>query len=94
MGALFEFINIKKKAARLYNLIYALRRMIYIVLIIFANYSGALVLLINMYINLIYVFYIASVKAFKKRSLNKQDSFNEFIVSASNYCKILYTDVV
>ncbi len=38
--------------------------------------------------------YMASSKAFKKRILNQQDFFNEYIIAASIYWKMLYTDLV
>ena len=38
--------------------------------------------------------YMASSKAFKKRILNQQDFFNEYIIAASIYWKMLYTDLI
>jgi hypothetical protein len=36
-GALFEFINTKKKTASIYNLVFVLRRMIFVYLCFFEN---------------------------------------------------------
>ena len=59
-GALFEFMNTKNKMARIYNLIFVIRRLIYVMLCFFKNQSGGLLLAINMFINLIYGIYMAS----------------------------------
>ena len=91
---MFEFINTKNKMARLYNLIYVIRRLTFIMLCIFKNESGGLLLAINMFINLIYGMYMASSKAFRRRSMNRQDIFCEFFVSASIYWKIFYTNLI
>ena len=40
-GALFEFLNTKKKMARFYNLIFVLRRFIFVMLCFFKNESGS-----------------------------------------------------
>ena len=80
--------------ARLYNLIFVLRRLIFVMLCFFKNQSGGLLLAINILINLTYGIYMASSKAFRKRSLNRQDMFSECIVSASIYWKVLYTNLV
>ena len=45
-------------------------------------------------IDMIYGIYMGYARAFKKRSLNRQDMFNECVVSASFYWKILYTNMV
>jgi len=45
-------------------------------------------------IDLIYGIYMGHAKAFNKKSLNRQDKFNECIVSLSFYWKILYTSIV
>ena len=37
---------------------------------------------------------MASAKAFKKKILNQQDFFNEYIIAATIYWKMLYTDLV
>ena len=37
---------------------------------------------------------MANTKAFRKRLLNRQDFFNECVVSASTYWKILYSSIV
>ena len=56
--------------ARYYNLIFVLRRMIFVVLIFFKNENGGLLIMINIFINLAYGIYFASIRAFKKRRLN------------------------
>ncbi len=66
----------------------------FVMLCIFRNQSGGLVLAIIMGSNLAYGIYIAGVKPLEKRSLNWQEIYNEFVLSASTYWKILYTDVV
>jgi hypothetical protein len=91
---LYEFLNIKKKPARFYNIIFVSRRVIFLTVSLFSNENGAVLLVINLLIDLVYVIYMGYAKAFKKRSLNRQDMFNECIVSASFYWKILYTSVV
>ena len=68
--------------------------MTFVVLCLFYNKNGGLILGINIMIDLIYGIYMGHAKAFIKRSLNKQDMFNEFIVSVSFYWKILYTGIV
>ena len=80
--------------ARLYNLIFVLRRLTYVMLCFFKNESGGLLLTINIFINFIYGIYMASSQAFRKRCLNRQNMFNEWVVSASIYWKILYTNYV
>mgnify|MGYP003347327481 CR=1 FL=1 len=45
---------------------------------------------INYAINYIYSIYMADTKAFKKKSLNWQDYFNEVIISATLYWKFLF----
>jgi hypothetical protein len=57
-GALNEFINTKKRIARFYNLIFIARRIIFIVLCLFTNENGGLVLVINILIDLIYGIYM------------------------------------
>ncbi len=93
-GALFEFIKTKNKMARLYNLIFVLRRLIFVMLCFFKNQSGGLLLAINIFINFIYSVYMASTKAFILKNMNIQDFFNECIISASIYWKLLYTNMI
>ena len=93
-GTLNEFINTKKRIAGFYNLIFIVRRITFIVLCLFTNENGGLILVINIMIDLIYGIYMGYAKAFKKRSLNRQDMFNECVVSASFYWKMLYTSMV
>jgi hypothetical protein len=52
------------------------------------------VLAINISTNFIYGIYMTKAKAFRKRLLNHQDFFNECVVSASTFWKILYTSIV
>ncbi len=80
--------------SRFYNLIFLLRRIIFVVLCLFTNKNGGLILAINIFIDLIYGIYMGYALAFKKRSLNRQDMFNECVVSASFYWKMLYTSMV
>ena len=98
-GALYEFINTKKLKSRFYNLIFLIRRIFFVVLCLYSSkngglINGGLILGINIMIDLIYGIYMGHAKAFKKRSLNRQDMFNECFVSASFYWKMLYTDMV
>ena len=44
-------------------------------------------------IDILYGIYMGHAKAFKKRSLNRQDMFNECVVSDSFYFKMLYTNM-
>ena len=57
-GPLYEFISTKKLEQRLYNLVFIVRRMIYVVLCLFANQDGGLILGINIMIDLIYGIYM------------------------------------
>ena len=80
--------------ARFYNLIFVVRRILFVVLCLFKNENGGLILVINIIIDLIYGIYMGNAKAFYKRSLNRQDMFNECVISALFYCKMLYTRMV
>ena len=91
---MFEFINTKNKIARFYNLIFVIRRLIFVMLCFFKNQIGGQLLAIHIFINFIYSIYMASAKAFNKKSLNLQDFINEYIISASIYWKMLYTNLV
>ena len=64
------------------------------VLCLFKNKDGGLVLGVNTLIDLIYGIYLGHAQAFNKRILNRQDMFNECVVSASFYWKMLYSDMV
>ena len=68
-GALFEFIKIKNKLTRFYNLIFALRRFLFILLCFYKNQS-AIVLIICMCTNLLYGIYMMSANAYEHKSLN------------------------
>jgi hypothetical protein len=57
-GALHEFINIKKMMSRFYNLIFLVRRIIFVVLCLFTNQDGTLILALNIMIDLIYGIYM------------------------------------
>lgn len=70
-----------------------MRRMIFLILSILKNESGSLILIINIFFDLIFGMYMGHAKALEKRSLNYQDMFNECVVAASLYWKILYTSV-
>ena len=92
--ALFEFINLRKKIARSYTLIYISRRLIFLILCFYKNDNEGLILLINLFVNLIYGIYMASAKAFLKKGLNKMDLINEIAIAVTLYWKILYTGLV
>ena len=64
------------------------------VLCLFTNENGGLVLVINIMIDILYGIYMGNARAFKVRILNRQDMFNECVVSASFYWKMLYTNMV
>jgi hypothetical protein len=51
-------------------------------------------LVINIYINLVYAIYIAQANPFKEKNLNQIDLFNEIVVSATLYWKILYSGLI
>ena len=80
--------------SRIYNLIFILRRITFVVICLFTAENGGLILGINIMIDLIYGIYMGQAKAFNKRSLNRQDMFNECVVSASFYWKMLYSNMV
>jgi hypothetical protein len=80
--------------SRFYNLIFLVRRILFVVLCLFTNKNGGLILGLNIIIELIYGIYLGQAQAFKKRILNRIDLFNEFIVSASFYWKMLYSSMV
>ena len=93
-GALFEFMNTNKMTGRLYNLVFIIRRFLFVMLCFYNNENGQLLLAINIFINFIYSIFMASSNAFIKNFSNKQDLFNECIVLASLYWKMLYTKMV
>jgi len=70
-GALHEFINTKKLMSRFYNLIFLVRRILFVVLCLFTNQDGGLVLGLNIMIDLIYGIYMGHAQAFKIRILNR-----------------------
>jgi hypothetical protein len=90
---LFEFINTKKTSAKYYNLIFALRRLLFILLSIYYNISGA-VIVICMSANLLYGIYAIRTMAFENKYSNYQDIFNELMVAFSTFWMVLYTEVV
>ncbi len=63
-------------------------------LCIFNKKYGGLNLIACMILNLVYGIYMAEAQALEKRSLNRQDLFNECMVAASIYWKLLYSDIV
>jgi len=91
---MFEFINTKKKMARFYNLIYIFRRLMIVVLWIFENENGGILLVTIIFLNLLYTIYMAEAKAFERKLLNQQDLMNEFVVATSFYLKMLYSNMV
>ena len=91
---MFEFINTKKKMAAFYNLIYVLRRLIIVILWIYEDENGGLLLVSIILLNLVYTIYMAEAKAFERKLLNQQDFMNEFVVATSFCWKMLYSDMV
>ena len=91
---MFEFINTKKKMAVFYNLIYVLRRLIIVILWIYEDENGGLLLVTIILLNLVYTIYMAEAKAFERKLLNQQDFMNEFVVATSFYWKMLYSEMV
>ena len=69
-GANFEFINTKKKMARFYNLVYIIRRLIIVILWIYEDENGGLLLVTIILLNIIYTIYMAEAKAFETNLLN------------------------
>jgi len=57
-GSLYEFINTKKLMSRFYNLIFLVRRILFVVLCLFTNKNGGLILGLNIIIDLIYGIYM------------------------------------
>ena len=67
---MFEFINFKKKMARFYNLVYIIRRLIIVILWIYEDENGGLLLVTIILLNIIYTIYMAEAKAFETNLLN------------------------
>ncbi|MFN9901577.1 MAG: hypothetical protein ACK55Z_22895, partial [bacterium] len=60
---LSEFLNITKKPARFYNIIFVSRRVIFLTVSLVSNENGAVLLVINLTIDLVYVIYMGYAKA-------------------------------
>lgn len=93
-GALIEFININKKTALLYNIIYVIRRFIYVIICFYKNESQGLILVMLFVSNLLFGIIILSLKGFKDRRLNHQDLMGEIVVAFTLEWKIVYTAAV
>ena len=68
-GVLFEFLKTKSKLTRFYNLIFVLRRFLFVMLCFYKNESK-IVLVICICTNLIYGIYLVRAKAFENKYLN------------------------
>jgi hypothetical protein len=68
-GALFEFLKTKSKLTRFYNLIFVLRRFLFVMLCFYKNESVTN-LIILMFTNLLYGIYMVRAKAFENKYLN------------------------
>ena len=70
-GSLFEFLDTKNKFARIYNLIFVVRRSSLVLTCFYKGQFSGLILIGCMLLNLVYLIFIGCTKPFKKRSLNK-----------------------
>jgi hypothetical protein len=63
-GTLYEFIKTKNMMSRIYNLIFVIRRITFVVICLFTTENGGMILGINIMIDLIYGIYMGHAKAF------------------------------
>ena len=93
-GSLYEFQKVNSLSQRLYNLVYILRRCIFMAMSMFfiKNVNGFITLISFAILNQLFQIFIVNTKPYKKRILNRIEIFNEMFIQFSIYFMICYSN--
>eukprot|EP00347_Sterkiella_histriomuscorum_P023597 403334047 len=92
-NSILDNLDTQKLLAFLLPSIYFMRRLIYVIIIIFAKQSIHLQLLCQIIISMIIIIYLLKVKPLKTNWQNKVELFNEFNFLLINYSMYTFTEI-
>lgn len=91
-GEIYDDIDLNRWSFRAYPLIYALRRMMLLVLIMWVAYLEGFQILVLMYLSLFVFVYVGVVRPFKLRFTNNQNLLNEYVIVTLTTYSVIFTD--
>ena len=92
-GSLCEEIRFEHKLALLFNLLFLLRRVVFILTVTLLVDYPVLQLQVFMLMSLLMLIYLVHVKPFTEQSCNRLECFNELTILAVGTCLPMFTDI-